>query len=159
MAPMGVEEVLRPSGLGITNASSDTNTRMHENSGSTALEDFELPSWMSKTDLGAPLEANWHPLRKERCQSLYSCHLKQIMYPWKTDVELVISVVVVPAWIELIFGNRIAAPTPTPVPAPTAFHAPPPVAKPMSTTPCLSQSLQSSSLRPRKLMGKARPLF
>ncbi|KIK36947.1 hypothetical protein CY34DRAFT_109328 [Suillus luteus UH-Slu-Lm8-n1] len=54
----GVEEVLRLSRLGMTNASSEkSNTRMHENSGSTALEDFELPSWMSKTDLGAPLEA------------------------------------------------------------------------------------------------------
>ncbi|KIK43573.1 hypothetical protein CY34DRAFT_789955 [Suillus luteus UH-Slu-Lm8-n1] len=52
-----VEEVLRLSGLGMTNASSDTNTRMHENSGSSALDDLELPSWMSKTDLGAPLEA------------------------------------------------------------------------------------------------------
>lgn len=44
-----VEEVLRLSGLGMTNAKSD--------SGSSALEDLELPSWMSKTDLGAPLEA------------------------------------------------------------------------------------------------------
>jgi hypothetical protein len=52
-----VEEVLRLTGLGMTNASSDTNTRMHENSGSSALDDLELPSWMSKTDLGAPLEA------------------------------------------------------------------------------------------------------
>lgn len=52
-----VEEVLRLSGLGMTNAKSDTNTRMHENAGSSALEDLELPPWMSKTDLGAPLEA------------------------------------------------------------------------------------------------------
>ncbi|KAG2036750.1 hypothetical protein BDR03DRAFT_865447 [Suillus americanus] len=52
-----VEEVLRLSGLGMTNANSDTNTKAHENSGFSALEDLELPSWMSKTDLGAPLEA------------------------------------------------------------------------------------------------------
>ncbi|KAG2343138.1 hypothetical protein BDR05DRAFT_885146 [Suillus weaverae] len=52
-----VEEVLRLSGLGMTNVNSDTNTKVHENSGSSALEDLELPPWMSKTDLGAPLEA------------------------------------------------------------------------------------------------------
>ncbi|KAG1876282.1 hypothetical protein F4604DRAFT_1581381 [Suillus subluteus] len=52
-----VEEVLRLSGLGMTNANSDTNTKAHENSGSSALKDLELPSWISKTDLGAPLEA------------------------------------------------------------------------------------------------------
>ncbi|KAG2156753.1 uncharacterized protein EDB93DRAFT_1125407 [Suillus bovinus] len=46
-----VEEVLKLSGLGITNADSDTNTK------ASALEDLELPTWMSKTDLGAPLEA------------------------------------------------------------------------------------------------------
>jgi hypothetical protein len=52
-----VEEVLRLSGLGMLNANSDTKTKAQENSGSSALEDLELPSWMSKTDLGAPLEA------------------------------------------------------------------------------------------------------
>ncbi|KAG1745262.1 hypothetical protein EDB19DRAFT_1693509 [Suillus lakei] len=52
-----VEEVLRLSGLGVTNANLDMNTKVRENSGSSALEELELPSWMSKTDLGAPLEA------------------------------------------------------------------------------------------------------
>lgn len=52
-----VEEVLRLSGLGMTKANSDANIKAQENTGSSALEDLELPSWMSKTDLGAPLEA------------------------------------------------------------------------------------------------------
>lgn len=52
-----VEEVLRLSVLGMTHANSDMNTKTHENSESSALEELELPSWMSKTDLGAPLEA------------------------------------------------------------------------------------------------------
>lgn len=52
-----VEEVMRLSGLGMTNPNSHMNTKAQENSGSGALEDLELPSWMSKTDLGAPLEA------------------------------------------------------------------------------------------------------
>ncbi|KAG0704978.1 hypothetical protein DFH29DRAFT_1034404 [Suillus ampliporus] len=52
-----VEEVLRLSGLGTKNADSDTNTKARGNSGSSALEELELPTWMSKTDLGAPLEA------------------------------------------------------------------------------------------------------
>ena len=52
-----VEEVLRLSGLGKKNADSDTNVKSRGNSGSAALEDLELPTWMSKADLGAPLEA------------------------------------------------------------------------------------------------------
>ncbi|KAG1736112.1 uncharacterized protein EDB91DRAFT_537334 [Suillus paluster] len=52
-----VEEVLRLSGLGTKNADSDTNTKAHSNSGSSALEELDPPAWMSKTDLGAPLEA------------------------------------------------------------------------------------------------------
>jgi len=48
-----VEEVMRLSGLGKKNADSDTNAKAR----SSALDELELPIWMSKADLGAPLEA------------------------------------------------------------------------------------------------------
>ncbi|OJA11845.1 hypothetical protein AZE42_04058 [Rhizopogon vesiculosus] len=50
-----VEEVLRLSGLGKKKTDSDTNAKAR--SGSSALDELELPTWMSKADLGAPLEA------------------------------------------------------------------------------------------------------
>jgi hypothetical protein len=48
-----VEEVLRLSGLGKKDVNSDTNAKTQ----SSALDELELPTWMSKADLGAPLEA------------------------------------------------------------------------------------------------------
>jgi hypothetical protein len=44
---------MRLSGLGNKHAESDTNAKAR----SSALDELELPTWMSKADLGAPLEA------------------------------------------------------------------------------------------------------
>lgn len=52
-----VEEVLRLSQLGKRNADSDTKTKSHGYLGSSVLDELELPTWMSKADVGAPLEA------------------------------------------------------------------------------------------------------
>jgi len=52
-----VEEVLRLSRLGKQNANSDTKEKAHEHSASSMLDELEPPTWISKTDIGAPLEA------------------------------------------------------------------------------------------------------